>query len=222
MRSAGWLVRLIFGAAVAALVLLAGPLLLFNPWFVSTLQQRQDVAAEFGTSQAEVDRVTSEMLADIFTAGEFDAAFEGEPPLLDADERSHMRDVSRLVRILVAIAGIAAVIAALAGTLMRGDPRRMANVLLVVASLIGAAGITLAVVFAVAFEPAFLAFHALFFPPGTYLFGPGSDLIRLFPEGFWFEASIFAGATVVLSALVVFAIGIVGQARPPSAPRHSG
>ena len=214
MRSAPWPVALLFGLSVAALVLLAGPLLLFNPWFVSALQQRHEVAQAFGTTQDEVDRVTAELLGDLFTAGEFDAAFEDQPPLLDDAERSHMRDVSRLVRLLTVVAATAAVVAAVCGALFRGDPRRMAGVLLVVASILAAGGIALGLVFAVAFEPAFLAFHALFFPPGTYLFGPGSDLIRLFPEGFWFEASLFAGATVVLSALVVFAIGLVGRGRP--------
>ena len=56
-------------------------------------------------------------------------------------------------------------------------------------------------VFAVAFEPAFLAFHAIFFPPDSYLFAPGSNLITLFPEGFWFDASLAAGASIVLAAL---------------------
>ena len=214
MRSAPWPVSLLFGLSVAALILLAGPLLLFNPWFVSALQERHEVAQAFGTTREEVDRVTAEMLADLFTAGDFDAAFEDGEPLLDEAERSHMADVSRLVRLLMVVAASAAILVAVCGTLLRGDPRRMANVLLLVASLLAAAGIALGVVFAVAFEPAFLAFHALFFPPGTYLFGPGSDLIRLFPEPFWFEASLIAGATVVLSALVVFAVGVAGRGRP--------
>ena len=66
--------------------------------------------------------------------------------------------------------------------------------------MIGAAALALALTFAIAFEPAFLAFHALFFPPDSYLFGPGSNLITLFPEGFWFDASLAAGASVLISA----------------------
>jgi uncharacterized membrane protein len=75
-------------------------------------------------------------------------------------------------------------------------------VMLRTAGVIGAAALALALTFAVAFEPAFLAFHAIFFPPGTYLFEPGSDLITLFPEGFWLDASLAAGATVFLSAIL--------------------
>jgi integral membrane protein (TIGR01906 family) len=215
MRRAPWPVSLLFGASIGLLILLAGPLLLFNPWFVSTLQERHDVAEAFGTSRAEIDRVTEELLLDIFAGGDFDAALEGRP-LLDEAERSHMADVSRLVRLLVITVGASMIIAGLCGALLRAQPRRMANVLVATASAIGAAGLVLGLAFAVAFEPTFLAFHAVFFPPGTYLFAPGSDLITLFPGGFWFEASLIAGATVVLSALAVLAIGLSGRRRPPT------
>lgn len=215
MRPAQRVVAPLFGISVGLLILLAGPLLLFNSWFVSSLQSRHAVAEAFDTSQAEIDRVTDEVLADLFVTGNFDVAIDGTP-LLDADERSHMADVSRLVRLLVVVSVGAALVAGLCGTLMRGQPRRMGTVLLVTASAIGATGLLLGVVFAVAFEPAFLAFHALFFPPGTYLFAPGSNLITLFPEAFWFEATIIAGLTVVLSAVVVLVIGLAGRRRPPA------
>lgn len=215
MRPAQRVVAPLFGISVGLLILLAGPLLLFNPWFVSSLQSRHAVAAAFDTSQAEIDRVTGDVLADLFVAGDFDVAIDGVP-LLDADERSHMADVSRLVRLLVVVSVGAALVAALCGTLMRGRPRRMATVLLVTASVLGVTGLLLGVVFAVAFEPAFLAFHAVFFPAGTYLFAPGSNLITLFPEAFWFEATLIAGLTVVLSAVAVLAIGLAGRRRPPA------
>jgi uncharacterized membrane protein len=49
---------------------------------------------------------------------------------------------------------------------------------------------------------AFAAFHALFFRAGTWQFGPDSNLIRLFPEAFWFETSLLAGVTILLSAVL--------------------
>lgn len=213
MRAAPSLAAIPFGVSIGALILLLGPLLLFNPPFVSTLQARQDVAARFGTTHDEVDRVTGALLGDLFTGGDFTVSLEGEG-LLDESERSHMADVSWLVRVLVVVAVLSAIVAALTGILLRGRPRLMATTLVVTASVIGVAALVLAIVFALAFEPAFLAFHALFFPPGTYLFEPGSNLITLFPEGFWFEASLVAGLTVVLSAAAVLAIGMGGRRRP--------
>ena len=220
MRGAPRLAAPLFGLSIGVLILLLGPLLLFNPPFVSTLQARQDVAARFGTTQEEIDRATGDVLGDLFTNGDFAVTLEGAP-LLDDTERSHMSDVSRLVRILGGIAVLSAIVATLCGILLRGHARLMATTLVVTASVIGAAALVLAIVFAVAFERAFLAFHVIFFPAGTYLFAPGSNLITLFPEGFWFEASLVAGLTVVLSALAVLAIGLVGRRRPP-APLATG
>jgi integral membrane protein (TIGR01906 family) len=202
MERAPWFVAVTLGLSLAVVILLAGPLLLFNPPFVSALQQRHEVAAAFGVPAAEVDRVTTELLVDLLTDGDFDSAFADGPPLLNERERSHMHDVARLVRILAILVIVAAVVAVLSARRMRGEPRRVGAVMLRTATVIGAAALALALTFAIAFEPAFLAFHAIFFPPGTYLFEPGSNLITLFPEGFWFDASLAAGATILLSALL--------------------
>jgi uncharacterized membrane protein len=67
--------------------------------------------------------------------------------------------------------------------------------------------VLLGVVMVFAFEPAFLAFHELFFPQGNFLFGPDSNLLRLFPEPFWFEASLAAGLSILLAALVASLVG---------------
>lgn len=200
-------VGLLFGLSLAVAVTLTGPLLLFNPWFTSALQARHDVAAAFGTTQAEIDRVTGVILVDVYTDGDFDAALTSSPPLLDERERSHMGDVSRLVRLLVGITVVALVLAVAAGALLRHERRRQGRIMFTAAGLVGALAIGLAAIFAIAFEPAFLAFHTVFFPSGTYLFSEGSRLIVLFPEGFWFDAALAAGATIVVAALAVAVIG---------------
>lgn len=189
-------------------ITLAGPLLLFNPLFTSVLQARHEVAAAFDTSQPEVDRVSGEILGDLFVGGSFDAAFAGDPPLLNDRERSHMGDVSRLVQLLLGITVVALLVAVVTGLLLRREPRREGRIMLNAAGAIGAVALVLALVFAVAFDAAFLAFHQVFFPPGTYLFEPGSKLITLFPGGFWFDASLAAGGAIVLTALAVSVIGL--------------
>lgn len=201
-------IGVVFGLALAVLIVLVGPLLLFNPAFTSALQVRHGVADAFGTSQAEVDRVTREMLADLYFDGSFEAAFDGQAPLLDARERSHMRDVGALVRTLLLVAVVAAIVAAATRWRLRREPRRRGRIMVGAASAIGVAALLVAITFAVAFEAAFLAFHAIFFPPGSFLFEPGSSLITLFPEPFWFDASLVAGATIVLAALLVGFLGL--------------
>jgi hypothetical protein len=194
--------------ATALLVALLAPLLLFNPWFVSLLQQRAESAALLGASQAQVDAVTGTILAHLWLGGDFVARLGSDgAPLLDAFERSHMADVSGLVRLLGVVTVLAALTAVVTGRLLRGRPRAIGGALLAGAGIVGIAAVVLALVFAVAFDAAFLAFHELFFRQGTYLFGPDSNLIRLFPEQFWYEASLTAGLFIVASALAVSVAG---------------
>lgn len=220
MQRAAWPVGLLFGISLAVIILLAGPLLLFNPALTSALQVRHDVAAALGTSQDAVQRVTSAYLADIYLDGPFDASLDGDGPLLDAEERSHMSDVSRLVRLLAVILGVAVVVAIVTGYRLRREPRRQGEIMMIAAGALGATALVLGLFFAVAFDTAFLLFHQLLFPPGTYLFATGSDLITLFPEPFWFDAALVAGASIVLTAVLVAVIGLL-RWRSAVRPSHA-
>ncbi len=62
--------------------------------------------------------------------------------------------------------------------------------------------------FAVAFDAAFAAFHAIFFAAGTWQFGPDSNLLRFFPEPFWYEIALVAGVTILIGAVLVSAAGL--------------
>ncbi|MEO8247005.1 MAG: DUF1461 domain-containing protein [Chloroflexota bacterium] len=194
--------------ATALLVALVGPLILFNPWFVSFEQQRAGAAVLLGASQPQVDAATGRILLDLWTGGDFVVRLvEGGPAVLDASERSHMADVGGLVRLLGIVALAAIVVGLFAGRALRGRPRAIGAGLLAGAGLVGALAVVAAIVFAVAFDAAFIAFHQLFFREGTYLFGPESTLIRFFPEAFWYEASLIAGAVIVASAVAVSVSG---------------
>ena len=193
---------LAFGVAAALVIVLSGPLLLFNPWLVSAEQGRHGVPSTLGTDQRNVDRVTSAMLGDLFVSGDFAESVGGTAPILDASERSHMQDVGGLVRVL-AILDAGSLIALIATwRRLRNERPRRGRLLLRAAAGVGAGALVLGAFFALSFDTAFAAFHALFFTSGTWQFGPDSNLIRLFPEPFWFEVSLLAGASVVLSALL--------------------
>jgi integral membrane protein (TIGR01906 family) len=194
---------------MALLVLLTGPLVLFNPWFVSVEQARNEVPARLQTTQAQVDRVTGAMLCDLVLhcGGDFGEGVDGGPALLTDAERSHMRDVSRLVRLLIAIwlGAVAVSIACL--VLLRRQRLVLGRSLMAAGGVVGSLAVVLAAYFAVDFDGAFLAFHELFFPQGNFLFGPDSNLLRLFPEGFWFDVSITAGITIILAGVAVILVG---------------
>jgi hypothetical protein len=196
-------VALAFGLAVAVLVLLTGPLLLFFPPVVSLEQARHDVPALLGTDQATVDRATGSMLGDLLLNGDFTVSIGGGEPVLDASERSHMRDVGGVVRGLIVADLLALLLALLAGRRLRAERARRGRAMLSAAAGVGVAAVVLAAFFAFAFDAAFAAFHAIFFASGTWQFGPDSNLLRFFPEPLWFELSLIAGATIVVGALLV-------------------
>lgn len=163
-------------------------------------QGRHGVAVSLGTDQATVDRVTGAMLGDLFSDGDFLANIDNRAPILDASERSHMQDVGGLVRVLAALEAIAVVGLVITWRLLRHERARRGRLLLRAAGAVGIAALVLGAFFALAFDTAFAAFHALFFRAGTWQFGPDSNLIRLFPEPFWFETSLLAGVSIVVGA----------------------
>jgi integral membrane protein (TIGR01906 family) len=140
------------------------------------------------------------MLRDLFLDGSFKASLDGDAPVLDSTERSHMRDVGGLVRVLAGLELVSIAVLLITARLLRGERAHRGRLLLRAALGVGAAALFLGIFFAIAFDTAFAAFHALFFQEGTWQFGPDSNLIRLFPEPFWFETSLLAGAAIVLSA----------------------
>lgn len=206
-RASGWLV-LVFGLAMATAILLTGPLLLFVPPFVSFEQSRHDVPALLATDLATVDRATTAMLGDLLLGGDFAVSLDGRQPALDEAERSHMRDVGGVVRALAVADALALGIVIVVGRSLRGQPDRRGRAMVAAAAGIGTAAILLGLFFALAFDTAFAAFHAIFFAAGTWQFGPDSNLLRFFPEPFWYEIALIAGVTVLVGAALVAALGV--------------
>lgn len=195
------------GVSVALAILLTGPLLLFAPPFVHLMQARHDVAERLGTDRATADAATTAMLGDLLFAGDFTMSIRDGVPVLDAAERSHMQDVGGVVRWLILADVLSLVTAVLAGRRLRHERQRRGMLLLVAAGGLAALAVVLGAFFALAFDTAFAAFHAIFFRAGTWQFGPDSNLLRFFPEPFWFEIALVAGATIVLGALLVALLG---------------
>ncbi|MEX0626689.1 MAG: hypothetical protein WD402_09095, partial [Chloroflexota bacterium] len=110
--------------------MLTGPLLLFNPWLVSAEQARHGVPQSLGTDQANVDRVTVAMLRDLFVDGDFAASLDGDAPILDNSERSHMSDVGAMVRILAGLEVAAIFVLVITAWWLRGEPARRGRRLL--------------------------------------------------------------------------------------------
>ena len=193
----------LFALWVGVLTLLTGPLLLINPLFIGWLQDQHDVADELRLSQAELDRINGEIVWDIFSGGDFDVAFSTGEPVLDADERAHMNDVSRLVRILIILDAVAIGFAAWGGRLLRTDPDRLGRMIIAGAGAVGVATGAIGLLAIFAWDAVFTLFHELLFPPGTWSFPPDSTMILLYPPDFWFNAAMITGGLIIATSAVL-------------------
>lgn len=133
-----------------------------------------------------------------------------QPPRLAAadhftgGERAHMADV----RNVFIPAQAAAAVAALAALLLavrawqRGTLARLVRAGALTALVLVAA---VAAIAAASFEAAFLLFHQIFFPQGNFLFEPGSNLLALYPQDYFYGVTLRIGAAFVAGALVLAA-----------------
>lgn len=138
----------------------------------------------------------------------------GGRPLFDENERGHLADVRAVFR-AVRIAWIVAALVLIALLLRARAVGYLLRLARDGAFWAGAGVLLLGVIAAVAFEPAFLAFHYLFFPQGNFLFDPAtSNLLRLYPEPYWYGVTLRVGLTfIVAMALIVATASVALRSR---------
>jgi len=141
-----------------------------------------------------------------------------EPPLFTEDEYSHMADVRRVfdgAKLL-----IPAGLFVMAIRLQRARVRSAEAMFRLVRDGAVAAGVVVAVlgiIAALAFEPAFLLFHEVFFPQGNFLFDPAtSNLVRLYPDWYWQGITFRIGLSFIAIAVAVAVAASVGLRRARS------
>jgi len=136
-------------------------------------------------------------------------------PLFNRYELSHMVDVKRLTDALwrVLTAASVLVVGGSAVLLARRPTRRDGYAALYVGgALTTAILIVLITLILVSWRWFFIAFHDVFFPPGTWTFDWTDSLIRLFPDRFWFDAGVLLVGGALAMGIVVTAAGwILGR-----------
>ncbi len=120
------------------------------------------------------------------------------------EENSHLDDVSRIWHAsLWTLGGFLILLISLAPSVSWRSLRAGA-ILTLVLLLLGAL---------IPFHALFTAFHGMFFVGDTWLFPPGSPMISMFPETFFFAVSVsIALRTAVLALLLLFA-GLFARSR---------
>ena len=145
----------------------------------------------------------------------------GGAPLYNDRELKHMQDVQNVYQAVWLVWRIAAGIVLLAALALvwrtEGQPALAAAIKwggLLTAVLVAVVGL-LAVI---AWRFWFVAFHQIFFTPGTWMFAYSDTLIRLFPEKFWFDAALTISGLSLFGGLLLALIGWRWQPQPYVTP----
>jgi len=200
-RLGAWLI-----ATATALVLLGGSILPFlAPAYVRLEQERSGVQIG-GYTAADMDRIASSLLGDLFLwQGDFAVSTGSGAPVLNDRERAHMRDVRGVFAGFELLVLASVVVLAVAFKRPRDAEARAATWRAVGNGARGLiVGLVVVGAFAVlAFDAAFEVFHRLFFSAGTYTFDPRTDhLVQLFPDQFWSDTTLAIGIVALAAAIL--------------------
>lgn len=134
-----------------------------------------------------------------------DLRFQNGQPVYNERELHHMVDVKNTVKSALLFwyisLGLLLVLGVWAwrGGWMRSFQHGLARGGWLTVLLVG----TIIVLVLISFGVVFVAFHDIFFQPGTWMFQYSDTLIRLFPERFWKDLFIYIGSISVIGGLVL-------------------
>ena len=139
--------------------------------------------------------------------------FGEERDLFNDREVAHMKDVKRLVWGVYILALVSAVyLAAMTVTGFARHRSRFAEHLARRALYGGGLTLALLVIFGLSalvdFESLFIKFHQLSFANDFWQLDPRTDyLVRIFPDAFWVDATVWVAVRAVTGALVLTVVG---------------
>jgi len=132
-----------------------------------------------------------------------DLRFPDGTEMYNTRELHHMRDVKVVTQYAFASAFFGGILALLTiYFLWRSNRAALRAALLNGSRLTIGLILTIVIMSVTNWDTFFTAFHGLFFAGGTWQFEYSDTLIRLFPEQFWFDASLVIGGATLLVALV--------------------
>jgi len=185
-------------------------------WLYEYGFDKYDVSQSTGLADTELEKAASGLIS-YFNSGEesidLTVTKDGEPfTLFNEREIAHLKDVKGLIWlnywVLLATGSYVLLYAVASLCWLVEESRRQ----LATATIIGG-GVTLGMILALGlavmldFEGFFLQFHLISFANDLWLLDPAKDyLIMLFPQGFWYNTTIFialatAGLAVVAAGL---------------------
>jgi len=212
-----WMPAALFIIALPLFVITASVTWAFNnPAIYQDGFEKYNISAVTGITEADLEQVSADIRA-YFNSREEPLAlqtrvFGNEQELFKPKEIVHMRDVKRLVWGIYILAGASAIYLFLfigAGFLRQ----RRTYIEVLSRRVLWSAGFTLIIVVGVGlfalvgFDTLFLKFHQLSFANDFWQLDPRTDfLVMLFPQDFWFDATMWVALRAIAATLIISAL----------------
>ena len=207
MRNLDTATRVIFISALPALLVSAVIAFEFNSlWLYKDGFEKYNVSQTTGLAEAELEKAATGLISYFNSDEEYisiTVVKDGQPfELFSQREVAHLRDVKQLVRLdYRLLLGTAIYAGAYAGVCLwrrKKLGQRLARAVIIGGSIALGMIIVLGVgSVALNFDQLFTQFHFLAFTNELWMLDPSRDLlIMLFPEGFWYDASMLFGQIV--------------------------
>jgi len=180
-----------------------------SSWVYEVGFDRNNIEQRTGVPDAELNRIADEFIAYFGSDDEFlDPHLYGQS-IFNTREIIHMKDVKARVQWMYILTNFAGVV--LAGYLVWGFVRGGRGFLAPVLHRIRRGGlytiVSLAaagIIVGVAFDFFFTLFHEIMFSNDFWILDPRRDfLVVMFPEQFWFEATLLVAFATVAEALLL-------------------
>ena len=216
----------VLSIAAKWLFVLCLPVLLLTAsiaWAVNSLWlyeygfEKYNISQTTGLNQSELDKAATGLIR-YFNSGEETISLtvvkDGEPfELFNEREVAHLRDVKGLFWLdYWVLLGTLIYTLSYAGISLFWwkDRRQLAQ------GLVGGSGVTLGIIIAMwigvallDFRQLFTQFHFIAFTNELWMLDPAKDyLIMLFPQGFWYDATLFCALAAAGMAVVLGGVGI--------------
>ncbi len=214
MSRVGFIPWALFIVAVPLFLITASVTWAFNsPGLYNDGFEKYSISRITGITNSDLRQVGADIRSYINSSDEpmdiQTSIFGAEQDLFNAKEIAHMKDVKTLVRgVYVLALGSAAylLVMILVGFIRQG---RLFTPLLAKRLALGG-GLTLAMlalfgaVAAFGFDSLFIKFHEISFANDFWQLDPRTDyLVRIFPDNFWFDATVWVAVKAVVGALVI-------------------
>jgi integral membrane protein (TIGR01906 family) len=213
----GKIIRWLFVLCLPVMLLTASIAVAFNSsWLYRYGFDKYGVSATTGLDESELEKTASGLISYFNSGKEYiniTVIKGGEPfTLFNEREAEHLRDVKGLVRLDYLLLGITLIYIlgyASARIFWRKEKRALSL------AIVYGSGLTLFLILALGvaalmdFNRFFLQFHLLSFANDLWMLDPSTDyLIMLFPQGFWFDATIFCALITLIAALALGTAGV--------------